>query len=72
MTTTKQYDYLHRLQSIVSAPSAASAVSYSYQYNGANQRVSVTLADGSYWDISVRPTRSGDFREALLEAMARR
>ena len=51
MTTTKQYDFLNRLQSISSAPSAQplSPISYSYQYNDANQRLRTTLADGSYW-----------------------
>ncbi len=50
MTTTKQYDYLNRLTSIASAPSAASAVSYGYSYKDANQRTRVNLADGSFWD----------------------
>ncbi|MBI3418204.1 MAG: hypothetical protein HY043_23180 [Verrucomicrobia bacterium] len=49
MTTTRQYDKLNRLLSINSALSAASALSYSYAYNDANQRISATLADGSYW-----------------------
>jgi RHS repeat-associated protein len=49
MTTTKRYDYLNRLTAISSAPSASSAVSFSYGYNNANQRARDTLADGSYW-----------------------
>ena len=51
MTTTKTYDFLNRLQSISSVPSAqiTSPISYSYAYNDANQRIHVTLADGSYW-----------------------
>jgi RHS repeat-associated protein len=49
MTTTKSYDFLNRLSSISSAPSADSALSYSYSYNDANQRTRVTLADGSFW-----------------------
>ena len=49
MTTTKQYDYLNRLLSVSSAPSAASALSFGYAYNNANQRIRSTLADGSYW-----------------------
>jgi YD repeat-containing protein len=49
MTTTKSYDFLNRLSSISSAPSASSAVSFSYAYNQANQRTRATLADGSYW-----------------------
>lgn len=49
MTTTKSYDYLNRLNSISSLPSASSAVSFGYNYNSANQRTRCTLADGSYW-----------------------
>ncbi len=49
MTTTKQYDYLNRLLSVSSAPSADSALSFGYSYNTANQRIRSTLADGSYW-----------------------
>jgi len=49
MTTTKQYDALNRLSAIVNQPSADSAVSFAYDYNSANQRTRVTLADGSYW-----------------------
>jgi len=49
MTTTKQYDYLNRLLSVSSAPSASSALSFVYSHNDANQRVRVNLADGSYW-----------------------
>jgi RHS repeat-associated protein len=49
MTTTKQYDYLNRLLSVSSAPSAASAIIFGYSYNNANQRIRSTLADGSYW-----------------------
>ncbi len=51
MTTTKSYDYLNRLSVIGSAPAASGQqpVSYSYQYNSANQRTRNTTADGSYW-----------------------
>ena len=49
MTTTKQWDYLNRLQSVSSVPSGASAVSFNYGYNSANQRTNATLADGSGW-----------------------
>ena len=51
MTTSKQFDYLNRLQSISSAPGAANQLSlaYNYQYNNANQRTRVTLNDGSFW-----------------------
>src|SRR3974390_331484 len=55
MATTKQFDFLNRLTQISSAPSspppwpAPQVVSFSYQYNNANQRTRCTLADGSYW-----------------------
>ena len=45
MTTTKQYDFLNRLNSISSTPSNA----FTYQYNAANQRTMNQLWDGSYW-----------------------
>ena len=52
MTTTKVYDKLNRLQSIISTPTGAaqSPLSDGYQYNEANQRVRTALPDGSYWD----------------------
>ena len=58
MTTTKQYDALNRLTSIVSLPirqtpdpipSASDPISFAYDYNSANQRTRTTHADGSYW-----------------------
>src|SRR5882762_7479953 len=49
MTTTKSYDLLNRLLGISSAPSAASALSFSYLYNDANQRIQCRLADGCFW-----------------------
>jgi len=51
MTTTKQYDNLHRLLSISSGPKSAGVVplSFNYAYNDANQRTRVTLNDGSFW-----------------------
>jgi len=52
MTTTKQYDYLNRLTSISSVPSASSAVNFNYNYNNANQRVQSALVDGSYWSYN--------------------
>ncbi len=52
MTTTKSYDNLNRLTSIVSVPSASSAVSFSYDHNSANQRTRRTDTDGSYWDYT--------------------
>jgi hypothetical protein len=52
MTITKQFDYINRLLSVSSAPSAASGLSFSYQYNDANQRCTNTLAGSSYWVYS--------------------
>jgi len=53
MVTTKTYDYLNRLQSISSKGTGGGATnppaSYGYQYNSANQRTRMALADGSYW-----------------------
>jgi YD repeat-containing protein len=49
MVTTKTYDFLNRLISISSTPSAALPLSYAYTYNNANQRARVTVADGSAW-----------------------
>jgi RHS repeat-associated protein len=49
LTTTKSYDYLNRLTQISSAPSGASALTFNYTYNAANQRIQVALADGSFW-----------------------
>jgi len=53
MTTTRAFDALNRLQSIVSVPSGSGApplpVSSAYDYNTANQRTRMTLADYSYW-----------------------
>jgi RHS repeat-associated protein len=53
MVTSKQFDFLNRLQSISSAPSGPAAsvlpASFSYLLNSANQRARCTLADGSYW-----------------------
>jgi len=51
MTTSRQYDNLDRLTSISTANSTNGLISsHSYQYNGANQRIRATLADGSYWE----------------------
>lgn len=48
-TTTRGFDYLNRLQSISTAPSGAGSLFFAYQYNSANQRISRTDPDGSYW-----------------------
>lgn len=49
MTTTNEYDNLNRITRITSSPSASATISYNYQYNSANQRVSVTNEDGTHW-----------------------
>ena len=49
MTTTKQYDYLNRLLSVASVPSASAAVILNYACNSANQRTQRAEADGTYW-----------------------
>ena len=51
MTAKKQYDGFSRLTqiSIMSNIEPRTSNSFSYQYNQANQRTRVTLADGSYW-----------------------
>ena len=50
MTISKQFDYLNRLTAISALNSQQSTFnSFSYNYNSANQRSRVTLADGPYW-----------------------
>ena len=46
-TTTRQSDFLNRLQSISS--SSSSAISFGYLYNDANQRIQRTESDASRW-----------------------
>lgn len=52
LTTTRQYDFLNRLQTITPTPSAASQppLSRAYGYNSANQRTRRTDGDFSYWN----------------------
>lgn len=50
LTTTKAHDYLNRLTSISSVPSADSTLAYDYRYDLANQRTRVSQADGTHWD----------------------
>jgi RHS repeat-associated protein len=50
LTTTKSYDFLNRLSSISSAPSASSVLSSGYSYNSANQRTKLTRENNAYWD----------------------
>jgi RHS repeat-associated protein len=52
MTTTRQYDKLNRLTNIVSAPSGAPAVKFSYGYNAASQRTERKEVDGSGWSFN--------------------
>jgi RHS repeat-associated protein len=57
MSTTKFYDYLNRLTSISSVPtgSPTTPISFTYDYNDANQRVRSTTADASYWRYQYDP-----------------
>jgi RHS repeat-associated protein len=56
MTTTKTWDFLNRLLSISSSNSSGAVLdSHAYSYNSANQRTSVTNADGSYWVYQYDP-----------------
>ncbi|NLH72829.1 MAG: RHS repeat protein, partial [Verrucomicrobia bacterium] len=54
LVASRVYDKLNRLTLISSAASGASApsmpVSFAYQYNAANQRTRMNLADGSFWE----------------------
>jgi len=49
---SKVYDKFDRLTSITSTPVGGSPISYAYQYNSANQRLKMTLADSSYWNYT--------------------
>ena len=50
LTTTKVYDNLNRLASIVSQPSALNTqLSTAYTYNAANQRTRATREDNAFW-----------------------
>jgi len=64
MTTTKQYDYLHRLLSVSSGPSSAGVVplSFNYAYNDANQ--------GEKWEAF--QDRHGDWGRDLELFLGRR
>ena len=55
MTTSKTFDFLNRLTSISSVPSAASVVSFEYSYNAANQRTLRREADQSLWRFDYDP-----------------
>jgi YD repeat-containing protein len=49
LTTARGYDNLYRLTVISNIPSGDSSMTFAYAYNSANQRTSVTNADGSCW-----------------------
>ncbi len=51
MTTAKTYDKLNRLTGMISTPSGSAQLPFSYgaSYNEADQRITVTMNDGSYW-----------------------
>jgi RHS repeat-associated protein len=49
MTTTKSYDFLNRLLGITNQPAVDTLASFTYGLNSANQRTSITNADGSRW-----------------------
>ncbi len=51
MTTSKQYDYLNRLQSVASSVSGSAALPLgaAYRYNSANQRTRATQPDNAFW-----------------------
>lgn len=51
LTTTRSWDYLNRLLETRSTPAAAGDLPtiYRYSYNDANQRITCTMSDGSYW-----------------------
>jgi RHS repeat-associated protein len=51
MTTTKSFDMLNRLTSIVSRTNSVAVSSFGYAYNAANQRTLVTNADSSVWNF---------------------
>ena len=50
LAVTKTYDSLNRLASISSAPSGSAALSYTYDYNAANQRIKVTRENSDHWN----------------------
>ena len=52
MNTAKSYDNLNRLASVGSVSSAGVSASFGYQYNRANQRTRLDLADGSRWEYT--------------------
>jgi RHS repeat-associated protein len=50
LTLTKEYDALNRLTSIENEAGGGGIEAWGYEYNDANQRSVVRLADGSYWE----------------------
>ena len=50
MTRPNEYVNLIRLTNLVWKVGSSTVATFAYQYNSANQRTRVTLADGSYWE----------------------
>jgi RHS repeat-associated protein len=50
MTTTRTHDVFNRLSGISSTRTGKPALGFTYQYNTADQRTRVDLADGTYWE----------------------
>ena len=49
MTTTRSYDSLNRLTSIVSSTNGTALASFTYGLNNVNQRTNITTVDDSRW-----------------------
>jgi RHS repeat-associated protein len=49
LTSTKQFDRINRTISVQNTANGATVASYGYQYNQANQRTNLALADNSQW-----------------------
>ena len=58
MTVSRSYDKHHRLTAVSSTTAASTPFTESstYQYNDRDQRVKLTLADGSYWTYTYDDT----------------
>jgi RHS repeat-associated protein len=55
-TTTRVYDNLNRTKQVYSLNASATTLnSFTYAYNDANQRTSMTLADNSLWNYAYDP-----------------
>jgi hypothetical protein len=51
MITTRQYDWVNRLGQTISSPTGPNQPPWvhGYDLNAADQRIRMTLGDGSYW-----------------------